>query len=249
MKMGVDLTPKIFDAYYGCNFLYNNAPTLILLEEDPILKEIYIREWLNVLHDFTKLHRNANFDVVYLLCQSNFDLENKYRAPDKIELDDADMKIWEKANIKKPTDKDYVKNFIIRDIKDCLVRYAVKRYPNRNYYFATKPNTFPNVHQQRIKLDEYTAPYPDYGYWTPTTNTGNLITSILGAAGRNVEDDGILNASLPVDMRDDEDIMWQRRSFTVKTTEGIESNPGTSQVPMGPEYLSVYWMAKFLEIL
>ncbi|MFO8017600.1 MAG: hypothetical protein R6U96_03135 [Promethearchaeia archaeon] len=249
MRMGVDLTPKIFDAYYGCNFLYNNAPTLILLEEDPVLKEIYIKQWLNVLHDFTKLHRNANFDVVYLLCQSDFNIDNQYAAPEQITLDDEDMKIWENANIKKPNDENYVKDFIVRDIKDCLIRYAKKRYPNRNYYFATAPNTFPNVHQQPINLSGYITPYPDYGYWEPTTDTDNLITSMLGMAGRNIEDDGILNASLPVDMRDDEDIMWQRRSFTVRTTQGIESNPGTTQVPMGPEYLSVYWMAKYLEIL
>ena len=69
-RLGVDMAPKVFDGYYGLNFMYNNAPTLILLETDPILRELYIKEWLNYAHDFAKLHRNANFDVVWLLCHT-----------------------------------------------------------------------------------------------------------------------------------------------------------------------------------
>lgn len=242
MRMGADLAPKIFDAYYGCNFLYNNAPTLILLETDPVLREIYVRDWLNVLHDFTKLHRNANFDVVWLLCHT--DIQTDIYATPQITLNDYDLEIWKDANILKPTDLDYIQNFCVRDIKDCLMRYAIRRFPNRNYYWATTPGTFPNEHQQPIPNFKY----PNYDYWEPSGFSTEFITSMLLGAGRTVQDDGLLNASLPVDLRKDEDIMWQRSPFSVSTTERLTTRPGTSQVPAGPEYLSVYWMAKYLEL-
>ncbi|NVM27812.1 MAG: hypothetical protein HWN65_03130 [Candidatus Helarchaeota archaeon] len=247
MKLGVDLTPKIYDGYYGCNFMYNNAPTLIWLETDPELRELYLRNWLNIIHDFTKFHRNANFDVVWLLCHTEIQ-ENLYDPP-TITLHDYDLEIWSQSKyLNNPTDKDYIKNFTVRDIKDSLMRYAVRRYPNRDYYWATTPGTFPNQHQQEINLSGYIVPYPQYDYWEPTTELGNLIVDVLSLFGREIKDEGILNNSLPVDMRKAEDIMWQRRSFTVATTERTTNNPGTFQVPMGPEYLSVYWMAKYLEL-
>jgi hypothetical protein len=248
MRIGLDLSPKIFDAYYGCNFIFNNAPSLILLEEDPILREIYLKTWLNVLHDFTKLHRNANFDVVWLLCHSDMSLSNLYTKP-KINLKDYDLEIWEKANIKDPDNLTYIQEFIERDIKDSLMRYAVRRYPNRDYYWATAPGTFPNVHQQPIQLDTYTVPYPEYDYWKPTTTSAGVINSLLTLFGRETTDLGLLNNSLPADMRKSEDIMWTRSSFTVRTTERLTSNPGSFQAPMGPDYLSVYWMAKYLELI
>jgi len=255
MRIGVDLSPKIFDGYYGCNFVFNCAPSLILLEEDPVLREIYLRNWLNVIHDFTKLHRNANFDVVWLLCHSDMSPSNLYTTP-TVTLKNYDLDIWKKANIKDPDNLTYIEAFTIRDIKDCLVRYAIRRYPNRDYYWATKPGTFPNVHQQKIKggVDEgikgtYEVPYPDYDYWEYTTESGDLINSILALFGRTPGEEQILNASLPVDMRKTEDIMWQRNPFTVGTTERLTTTPGRFQAPMGPEYLSVYWIAKYLGIL
>jgi len=243
MRNGIDLVSKVYDGYYGCNFIYYSAMTLIFLEEDPNIKEIYIKNWLNVIHDFCKLHRNAYFDVVWLLCHAQL-RDKLYEKPKKISLEDYDLKIWKDANIDKPEDKDYIIDFCIRDIKDCLMRYALKRYPNRDYYFSTTPGSFPNKYQRPIP----NAKYPKYTYWEADTRVGQLITSALSAGGRNIEDDLILNNSLPVDMRGAEDIMWQRRSFTVRTTEQIHTNPGTFQVPMGPEYLSVYWIAKYLDL-
>ena len=246
LRMGVDLAPKVYDAYYGCNFIYNNAPTLILLEKDPLLRKKYIENWLNVMHDFAKLHRNANFDVVWLLCHSEIQ-EDKYETP-TITLDQDDLEIWKKANIQKPQDKEYIKNFCVRDIKDCLTRYAIRRYPNRNYYWATAPGTFPNKYQQKIVIDGDAMPYPEYDYWQPDTNMGEFIKTVLTGAGREIDEENILKNYLPTNMRKTEDIMWQRRSFTVKTTERIPTEPGTFQAPAGPEYLAVYWMAKYLEL-
>jgi len=246
MRIGVDLSPKIYDGYYGCNFIYNNAPTLILLEENPVLRELYIRNWLNVIHDFTKLHRNANFDVVWLLCHAK--LKNDIYDTPEIKIENYDLDIWKNANIKKPEDKDYILDFCVRDIRDCLMRYAVRRYPNRDYYYATKPGTFPNVHQQKINFSGYIVKYPNYAYWEPDTQSGEIINGILGGAGREVEDSGLLDNSLPCDMRKAEDIMWQRCSFSVQTTERLTNTPGSYQTPMGPEYLSVYYMAKYLEL-
>lgn len=246
MRIGIDLAPKIYDGYYGCNFVYNNAPSLILLEKDPVLRELYIKNYLNTIHDFAKLHRNANFDIVWLLCHSVLK-DDIYDAP-KINLKSYDMKIWKNANIEDPEDEDYIIDFCIRDIRDCLMRYAVRRYPNRNYYWATAPGTFPNVHQQEIDLSGYTVPYPEYDYWEPDTEAGDLINMILGGAGREVDDNGLFDNALPCDMRKTEDIMWQRCSFSLDTTERLENNPGNFQVPMGPEYLSVYYMAKYLEL-
>jgi len=247
MRMGIDLSPKIFDGYYGCNFIYNNAPSLIFLETDPTLREIYIRNWLNVIHDFTKFHRNANFDVIWLLCHTA--IQTDLYATPTITLHDYDLDIWRDSKyLADPTNKTYIQNFCVRDIKDSLMRYAVRRYPNRNYYFSTTPGTFPNQHQQKINLSGYIVPYPNYTYWQATTALGSLIQNVLSIFGREIEDPGILNNSLPVDMRKAEDIMWQRRSFTVRSTEQISAAPGTFQVPMGPEYLSVYWISKYLEL-
>lgn len=241
-ELGVSLTPMIFGGYYGCNFLYNNAPTLILMETDPVLREIYIKNWLNVLHDFTKLHRNANFDMVYLLCHSEIlEGDEKYSTPDII-LNDYDLEIWKEANIENPTDKEYIKNFCVRDIKDALMRYAIRRYPNRDYYWSTTPGTFPNIHQRPIPNFKY----PDYDYYNPSD--AGTMSIVLGLTGDSIEQNDLLNNALPADMRRTEDIMWQRRSFTVGTTERLTDNPGSFQAPAGPEYLAVYWMAKYLEL-
>jgi len=247
MRMGIDLSPKIFSGYYGCNFVYNNALTLIFLEQDPVLREKYIRLWLNVIHDFTKFHRNANFDVVWLLCHTDIQ-DNLYDTP-TITLQYYDLDIWSQSkHLSEPMNKTYIEDFCVRDIKDGLMRYAVRRYPNRDYYWATAPGTFPNQHQQRINLSGYIVPYPAYDYWTPTTDIGDVIQNIFALIGDEPSDAGIFNNSLPVDMRKAEDIMWQRNPFTRETTERLTSNPGTFQVPMGPEYLSVYWVAKYLEL-
>ena len=245
-RLGIDMAPKVFDAYYGLNFMYNNAPTLILLETDPDLRELYIKEWLNYAQDFTKLHRNANFDVVWLLCHTEIQ-DNVYATP-TITLKDYDLEIWKTANIKNPTDLDYIYDFTVRDIKDCLMRYAIRRYPNRNYYWATTPGTFPNKHQAKINIGNYIFPYPEYDYWLPDASSLGLITGLLSGAGRSIKDEGTFNSSLPVDMRKTEDLMWQRQSFSRGSTESITNSPGGFQAPAGPEYLSVYWMAKYLEL-
>jgi hypothetical protein len=249
LRFGMDLSLKIFTGYYGCNFLFNNAPTLIFLERDPILKELYIRNWLNVLHDFTKLHRNANFDAVYLLCHAVVNLDNLYEAPtNNGSLQDYDMEIWKNANIKNPTDKAYVKEFMVRDIKDALMRYALFKYPNRDYWYATAPGTYPNVHQQQIDLDVgYPLPIPNYEFWKPDSDTLDMINNTMSLIGEGFGDTKLFNNSLPANMRHAEDIMWQRESFSLNT-ERLTNNPGSFQVPMGPEYLSVYWLAKYLEL-
>ena len=251
MRFGFDLATKIFSGYYGCNFLFNNAPTLLFLETDPVLREIYTRNWLNVLHDFTKLHRNANFDVVYLLCHAVVDRDNLHLAPTDIVLQDYDMEIWKTANIAKPTDKAYVENFMVRDIKDALMRYALVKYPNRDYYYATNPGTYPNVHQQ-LTVNGVTLPLTVYSNWTPVASPAqDLMNSVMGLIGEDFENPGLYTNSLPADMREAEDIMWQRNSFARGTTESLRSlssPPGRYQAPMGPEYLSVYWIAKYLEL-
>jgi len=249
LRSGIDLSSKIFSGYYGCNFLYNDAPTLIFLETDPVLREIYIKNWLNVLHDFTKFHRNANFDVVWLLCHTEIEITDDFYDKPKIKLQDYDIDVWRNAeHFEEPTDKNYIIEFCTRDIKDCLMRYAVKRYPNRNFHYSTTPGTFPNRHQQPIfdKL-EY---YPKYDYWEPEPSVMDFVNSLIAIVeGESGDDDaGILNNALPVDLRACEDIMWQRNSFTVETTQQIPANPGLFQAPAGPEYLSVYWMAKYLEL-
>jgi len=244
MRMGIDLSPKIYDAYYGCNFIYYSALVSIFLCEDSVLKHLYIKNWLNVIHDFTKLHRNAFFDAIWLLCHSESG-DNIYDTP-TIKLNDYDLEIWKNANIKKPDDKDYIIEFCKRDIRDALMRYAERKYPSRDYYFATAPGTFPNVHQRPIPY----AKYPSYGYWKDEPPSAEVIKGVLGnVAMRDVEDSGLYNNSLPSDMRKAEDIMWQRSSFSRDTTERLTSTPGRFQVPAGPEYLSVYYIAKYLGII
>ena len=200
------------------------------------------------MHDFTKLHRNANFDVVYLLCHAAINHNNLYAAPTNITLKNYDLDIWKDANIKRPWDAEYIKQFIIRDIKDALMRYALLKYPNRDYYFSTAPGTFPNRHQTPLKISGYTIPYPKYNYWTPSSSGIEIVNGILGLVGESSEVTDLINNSLPADMRKCEDIMWQRNSFKVDTTQQLPDNPGRFQAPMGPEYLAVYWMAKYLEI-
>ncbi len=243
MRMGIDLAPKVYDAYYGCNFIYYSSLCSIFLCDDEELREIYTYDWLNVMHDFCKLHRNGFFDAVWLLCHTKMQ-DDIYDKPE-IELTKQDLKIWKNANIKKPDDLDYIQEFCVRDIKDCLQRYAERKYPNRNYYYATKPDTFPNEHQQEIPY----ADYPKYDYWEPKTSLVDLITDVLTGAGREVTDPGLFDNALPVDIRPAEDMMFQRRSFCVEDTESLQTNPGNFEVTGGPEYLAMYWIAKYLDII
>lgn len=244
MRAGFDLSSKIYDGYYGCNFVYYSAIVTIFLCQDETLREIYIKEWLNVLHNFCKLHRNALFDVVWLLCHTEMQ-DDIYDIPE-ITLDDDDTEIWKESTLKKPEDLDYIKKFCVRDIKDCLMRYAIRKYPSRNYYFATTPGTFPNIHQQPIP----NALYPNYELYEETSDTSELINQVLeSVGGRDITDPGLFNNSLPVDMRHAEDICWQRRSFCIEDTEDLTKTPGSFQTPAGPEYLTIYWIAKYLDIL
>lgn len=233
----------VFGAYYALNFPYNNVPTLIWLEQDPQLKQMYIDLLLDPNHNFAKFHRNANFDVIYLLCHStpNFNdlTEIPELTPSEINEDDQ---VWGQV---RDTIKDPLA-FVKWDIKDCLWRYAKKKYPNRNYPIDVI--NFPNNHHNPIDGD--LSYYPKIGYWQGEgINLEDYLYDLIEGRTPSGRPTYLLNNSMPVDMRKGEEIMWQRRSFDIRSVNDQNpSNPGWEQM-YAVDFLYIYWVARYLNIL
>ncbi len=226
--------------YYPLNFIYNDIPILIWLEEDPVLKQMYLDNLLDPAQNFVKFHRNGEFDAVYLLCHSTPNFDNLRDVPTLLESDiNNDDQIWGRV-------RDRIQNpfeFIKSDIKDCLWRSMNRKYPYRTYY--NDVFNFPNQHQTPIPG----VPYPKIGYWEGTSF--DLVESIedLLEGKEPSSEKNLLNNSCPVDMRKTESMMWQRKSYGINNVNYIRGDQRYGWTQLVPDILVVYWIARYLNII
>lgn len=233
-------------AYYPLNFLYNSAPTLIWLEEDLDLKQIYRENLLDPAQNFVKFHRNGMFDVTYLLSHSYPYFDEMTKKPFLVEgyINDEDM-VWGQVRDKINDPLEFVKS----DIRDCVWRAVSRGYPHRNYYndIFSFGDYVANPHQTPI--DNNPSYYPEVAYWEGEgTDLMGALEDMLEGKTLGPAQKTLTSNSMPYDLRERQDCIWQRKSY------GIEdlSNARTSQVgwsQLVPDILYVYWVARYLEII
>ncbi|MBD3185879.1 hypothetical protein GF325_03535, partial [Candidatus Bathyarchaeota archaeon] len=73
---------EIVANYYAYNFGSDVAFALLMLEEDPYLHNIYLRNFHDGLWSFVKTHRNAHFNTFYLLVNEFNQGDNVYYERD-----------------------------------------------------------------------------------------------------------------------------------------------------------------------
>jgi len=150
-----------------------------------------------------------------------------------------DDQVWGKVRNTIENPIEFVKN----DIKDCLWRYSVKKYPNRNYPIDIL--NFPNNYHNKIQ----DAPYPNAGYWEGQgVNVEDTFYDLIEGRTPSQKPTYLMNNSMPVDMRKGEEMMWQRRSFDIRSVNTNPSNPGWEQYNAA-DFLYVYWIARYLGII
>lgn len=95
---------NLVQAYYGLLLDFEVLYILVILEEDPNLKGIFL-DYIGQIYDYTKYDRTAQFSAMWLIMND--------------------------VNLKNANDDQKV---IIRDFSDCLMRYhgAPQRLPGRN---------------------------------------------------------------------------------------------------------------------
>ncbi len=236
---------NVFGAYYSMNFIYNDVLTLIWLEEDPVLKQIYLNNLLDEAQNFCKFHRNAMFDITYLLCHSTPDFDDLTNIPtlDKNDINNDDQ-VW--SRVRDKIDDPY--EFVVADIKDCIWRSINRKYPYRNYYVDVLNfgDEDANPHQTPIP----NVPYPNIGYWGGEEGTDWLdaLEDIIEGKSPTEKPRNLLNNSMPVDLRKSEDMMWQRKSYGIENVNYISTrHVGWSQIV--PDILYVYWVGRYLDII
>jgi len=121
------------------------------------------------------------------------------------------------------------------DVIDCLMRYALTKYPKRNFQnpvfdYKTSPYFEP--------IYSNFSYYPELGEFKPPKGDffKDLINNILGNPTWT-------NMSLPVDLRATSTFIWEKSCF-----DPLPGGKGLWQ-SMPVDYLTPYWMARYLFII
>ena len=217
-KVGVYKLLMLTDTYFDINLQTKVAFLAAFFEPDSMIRSIY----LGMLQDLSTIfhyHRNAYLDTMYLtalipkngtsiLPSSNFTTYNQIELPAEA--------------------LDYYR----QDVSDCLMRYAIAKYPKRNFQnpiLDYKTNVFFEP------IDGNYSYYPEIGLFQPKEKNiyTDLINELFG-------DSTWINVSLPADMRATGTFIWEKSPF-----EPLAGGNGLWQ-SMPVDYLTPYWMARYL---
>lgn len=215
--------------YFNINLMMNLAVTLTFFEEDPHLKSIYQNDFLKVLYNMVKYHRNAWFDCIYAIGMTTFDFSdyNEYiQIPDEIGVSDD------------------ILEYIERDVADCLMRLSYTKQTGRKLH---NPCGFDSYDTYSYLTPIPNAPYPDLEIfdWQSRVNMNNPIVQLLGELFSpeiaNNGDLGIWDNAVPADWRHSATFIWESSCFDTRSVHGS----GDQGVPSGDLTLP-YWMGRFL---
>lgn len=209
--------------YFNINLAYSIAGPLCFMETDPVLKNYYQEHWLRELHDVSKYHRNAWFDVMYYLGMSDADWSSStsvMAVPDCSSIDEE----WKELNEK--------------SVSDSLLRLTYTKYPFRKFDW---PYNF-DSYSQKSTLDPIPdAPYPDLELypWEEKVDTSNPIIKL---AVDLFPFETVWDQPKPSDWRNTDPWIWEgscfREIYVYARDVRAQSTPGS--------YTAPYWAARYL---
>ncbi len=176
--------------YYAFNLNHATFFTLLRLERDPKLKAIYQKAYEQSLWRLVKYHRNAYFNLIYLIVNDRFDVNATYQ--------DGDITL-----------------FPWNDTLDALQRYSDA--PRRRWTIKNSNRTIihPITHENVSIVDPKSIAWAEtYGI----TNLDFIFEPVGFSLSEefNLREHALY--ALPVDERPVSDFQWQRSPFELDTT-------------------------------
>jgi len=222
-NLGISAIFNWIGGYFNVHLHSLCASILTLLEDDIHLKSIYFENFLKPVHEVNKYHRNPWYDGLYLLASGVYDF-SKYE------------------NLINPPNKrlDYSWNYYInRSIGDSLMRFALRKYPYRDFPHANGLDSYNDDRFSPIP----NAPYPNVKIldWREIVDYNNPIQKSIG---NMVPINQMWNLPIPTDWHDSSTWMWENFPFSTNRGEG-----GRGTVGLIPgSYTSPYWIARYLNL-
>ena len=210
---------------YALAFSMDVEFALIMLEDNPLLQNHYIRRFEEGFYSFLRYHRNAFFNIIHLVFMTILE----------------DSSLFEDSN--------YNDNAIRWDVLDQLWRYNTSGwgYGIRDYNLTVRPHstraTSLNPDIASMKIDPNRAKWANFFenniYGTMFTWVGELI---------DINDPSGVQYTLPLTVSEMgvHHFLWEHSKFF--GTGGDPSGNGLKQV-IPNSYLVVYWMGKAFNIL
>ncbi|HUY00651.1 MAG TPA: hypothetical protein VMV49_13915 [Candidatus Deferrimicrobium sp.] len=219
-KVGIYDIVMLTDTYFDINLQTKVVLLAAFFETIPEVRAIYLKD-LEELNRIWHYHRNAHFDLMYLVSLIPKVEGQIIPSPSFTSFDQIPLSV---------NDLSYYSN----DITDCLMRFALTKYPKRNFQNPVLD----------YKTSEYFEPiynnysyYPDIGLFKPEKENifVNLLNTIIG-------EPTWVNVSLPLDMRATCTFLWEQSPF--------EPQPGGNGLwqSMPADYLTSYWMARYIYV-
>ncbi len=219
-QVGIYKILMLTNNYFDINLQTKVAFLAAFFEPDPNIRSVY----LNVLEQMSSIwhyHRNAYLDLMYL---------STLIPKDESVLPSNNFTSYYELLL--PYSE---LSYYREDVIDCLMRIALTKYPKRNFQnsifdYKTNPYFDPIYGNYRY--------YPEIGIFSPAVDNlfTDLIDEILGAPLRT-------NVSLPADMRATSTFIWEKSCFNP-----ISGGDGLWQ-SMPVDYLTPYWMARYLYLI
>ena len=205
--------------YYAWMLAANTMFSLILLEDNPQIRFHFIKNYVNGMYNIIKYHRNAYFNMMYLVFMSM--------------LDEAQI-----AALENPL---YTNNDILWDVKDQLYAFHTSNWcPIRNYNLTERPHSTrstslnPLITQKLI--DPAKEKWRDFIENNPLGGTFSFLTEDL----INFDEDIYLVART-VTESPSQHMIWQSNPFH---KEGGDPSGNGLIEPPGTSYTTIYWQAR-----
>jgi hypothetical protein len=209
--------------YFNLNLATTVAGVLCFLETDPSLRTYYRNHFLTPLHEITKNHRNAWFDVLYYLGMSNLNAdsyENSIQIPNHPALTEQKAK------------------FIDANVGDALMRIALTRFPYRNFPHANGLSSYASLPYCSPIPG---APYPDVQIfdWRSKIDPNNPFHQMLADFANPGT---IWDQPTPADWRGIATWMWEGNPFST----GYDASGGGDWCPPSGSFTAPYWLGRYL---
>lgn len=176
--------------YYAFNLNHATFFTLLRLETDPKLKAIYQQAYDQSLWRLVKYHRNAYFNLIYLIVHDNYDVSASYQ--------DGEVTL-----------------FPWNDTVDALQRYSDA--PRRRWTVTNSDRTIihPKTGANVSIIDPKSVNWAEtYGI----TNLDFIFEPVGFSLSEEFELGSHALYALPIDERPVSDFQWQRSPFDLDTT-------------------------------
>ncbi len=209
--------------YYAYMLAANTMFSLVVLEDNPLLRYHYIKNWENTMYKIVRYHRNAYFNILHIVFMSMLTEQQR-------------------AGLENP---DYTDDKVLWDVKDQLIRFDKSNWcPIRNYNLTTRPSSTRSTSTNPLIAASEINPVLDYwNNWFAISPYGPMY-SWIEADLFNFDEELYLYPRT-VSEHWAQHMIWQSNPFK---QEGGDPNGNGLIEPPGTSYTAVYWWARAFNI-